>query len=163
MITDVGDSSTWWLGYIDVGDGCWRPNVLVKMILPPTSEISPHHKVANITMSLTSLSPIVMKRSPTSPYCSLENPPCSRTPSIISNAKYAAKPRRAPWITNSIIDNTKIFFLPYSRIHNYSEFIKRFISVLYDLVNLYKSTESVTPRFFLWIHSFQLRPHFIIN
>ena len=67
--------------YINVGDGCWRPNVLVSslrcwwpiqyimkitiitkqvaniMILPPTSENSHHHKVTNITMSPTSLSP----------------------------------------------------------------------------------------------------------
>ena len=81
-------------GYIDVGDGCWRPNVLVTslrcwwpiqdvgdrfrmlvtdlmhwenhqhnekvtniIVLPPTSEISHHHKVIKITMSPTSLSP----------------------------------------------------------------------------------------------------------
>ena len=48
-------------GYIDVGDGCWRPNVLVTsltcwMILPPTYQISHHHKVTNVTMSPTSLS-----------------------------------------------------------------------------------------------------------
>ena len=73
--------------YIDVGDGCWRPNVLVTslrywwpiqdvgdqfnalgkspktkkvaniMILPPTSEISRHHNITKITMSPTSLSP----------------------------------------------------------------------------------------------------------
>ena len=69
------------LGNIDVGDGCWRPKVLVTslrcwwptyniekvtnitknvaniMILPPTSQISHHHKVTNITRSPTSLSP----------------------------------------------------------------------------------------------------------
>jgi len=66
-------------GYIDVGDGYWIPNVLVKslrcwwpiqyiekiinilkkvanrMILPPTSQISHQHKVTNIMMSPTSL------------------------------------------------------------------------------------------------------------
>ena len=64
-------------GHIDVGDGCWRPNVLVTslrcwlpiqdvgdrfntkvinmIILPPRSEIGHHHKVTNITMSPTSL------------------------------------------------------------------------------------------------------------
>ena len=59
---------------IDDGDGCWRPNVLVTslrcwwpiqyivkvtniMILPPTSQISHRHKITNITISPTSLSP----------------------------------------------------------------------------------------------------------
>ena len=75
------------LGYIDVGDGCWRPNELVTnlrcwwpfqdvgdrfntlkitnitkkvaniMILPPTPHIGHNHKVTNITRSPTSLSP----------------------------------------------------------------------------------------------------------
>ena len=78
-------------GHIDVGDGCWRPNVLVPslrcwwsiqdvgdrhiekttnitkkvaniMILSPTSEISHHHKVTNITMSPTSLSPFFIEK-----------------------------------------------------------------------------------------------------
>jgi len=33
------------------------------MILPPTSEISHHHKVTNITMSPTSLSPSLLDRT----------------------------------------------------------------------------------------------------
>ena len=85
-------------GYIDVGDGCWRPNVSICwwlydggrfqmlvtdsgcswpikyiekitnitkkvaniMILPPTSDISHHHKVINISMSPTSLFPLII-------------------------------------------------------------------------------------------------------
>ena len=69
------------IGDIDVGDGCWRQNVLVTslrfwwqikyidkitnitkkvtniMILPSKSKIGHHHLVTNITMSSTSLSP----------------------------------------------------------------------------------------------------------
>jgi len=67
-------------GFIDVGDGCWRPNVLMTrlgcwlpiqdtitkkvanipavMILPPTSQISHHHTVTNRMMSTISLSPL---------------------------------------------------------------------------------------------------------
>ena len=63
------------VSYIEVGDGCWRPNVLVTslrcwwpiwyigkitnittkvaniMILPPTSQIGRRHTVTNLTMS----------------------------------------------------------------------------------------------------------------
>ena len=48
LVTDVGDQMwpIWYIGKIT--------NI---MILPPTSEISHHHKVTNITMSPTSLSP----------------------------------------------------------------------------------------------------------
>ena len=74
------------MGYIDVGDGCWRPNVLVASlrcwwpiqdvgdrfntlrkspttkkvanitILSPTSWIGHHHKTTNVTLLSTSLS-----------------------------------------------------------------------------------------------------------
>ena len=72
LVTDVGDQMCWWQVW-DVGDrfrmlvtdsGCWWPiwyieiitNITKKvaniMILPPTSQISHHHKVTNITVTL---------------------------------------------------------------------------------------------------------------
>ena len=74
----------WFLGYIDVGDGCWSPFKLVRsswcwwpfwnvgdrfsspttkqvtntVILPQTSWNWHHHKFTSITLSPTSLSPI---------------------------------------------------------------------------------------------------------
>ena len=66
VVTVVGDQMCWWQVW-DVGD---RFRMLVTdlnnitkkvtniMILLPTSQISHHHEVTNITMSLTSLSPI---------------------------------------------------------------------------------------------------------
>ena len=69
LVTDVEDQMCWWQDW-DVGE---RFSMLVTdlihwekhqhnevaniMILPPTSQISHHHKVTNITMSPTSLSP----------------------------------------------------------------------------------------------------------
>ena len=58
-----------WMLVTDVGDGCWWPNMLVRSLRCwwpisftekrrfSQSEISLHHKVTNITMSPTSLSP----------------------------------------------------------------------------------------------------------
>ena len=52
LVTDIGDQMCWWQVW-DIA------NLLVTdiIILSPTSQISYHHKVTNITMSPTSLSP----------------------------------------------------------------------------------------------------------
>ena len=48
----IGTLKTWYpMGYIDVGDGCWRPNVLVtifwcwQQVTPPISNISHRHRI----------------------------------------------------------------------------------------------------------------------
>ena len=53
LVTNFGDQMCWWQGW-DVGD---RFRMLVTDLI---SEISHHHKVTNITMSSTSLSPWVI-------------------------------------------------------------------------------------------------------
>ena len=54
----VTNSGFWWqIKYIEKITNMTK--VANIMILPPTSEISHHHKVTNITMSPTSLSPVV--------------------------------------------------------------------------------------------------------
>ena len=72
LVTDVGDQMYWWQVW-DVDDRftmlmnderCWWTKKVANiMILPPTSEISHHLKVTNITMSPTSLSPFNLARS----------------------------------------------------------------------------------------------------
>ena len=65
LVTNVGDPMCWWQ-VLDVGDRfntlrkspSLRKKVASIMILPPTSQISHHHKVTNIPMSPTSLSPL---------------------------------------------------------------------------------------------------------
>jgi len=53
----VTDSECWWpIWYIDKINDITK-KVANIMILPPTSEISHHHKVTNITMSPTALKP----------------------------------------------------------------------------------------------------------
>ena len=64
LVTDVGDQMFWWQPWMLMTDLIhWEITNITKivaniMILPPTSEISHHYKVTNITMSPTSLSPI---------------------------------------------------------------------------------------------------------
>ena len=48
----IGTLNTWYpMGYIDVGDGCWRPNVLMtrfgcwQQVTPPISNISHRHRI----------------------------------------------------------------------------------------------------------------------
>ena len=71
LVTDVGDQMCWWQvwdnGYIEKITNITK-KVANIMILSPTSEISHHHKVTNITMSPTSLSPFWRQKwlSPTS-------------------------------------------------------------------------------------------------
>ena len=57
FVTDVEDQMCWWLiKYIEKITNITK-KVANIVILLPTSEISHHHKVTNITMSPTSLSP----------------------------------------------------------------------------------------------------------
>ena len=48
------------IGNIDVGDVYWRPNLLMTSLIS-TSQISRHHKVTNIIISPTSLSPLIFR------------------------------------------------------------------------------------------------------
>ena len=66
MVTDVGDQMCWWQPWMLMTDFIHSEITNITkivaniMILPPTSEISHHYKVTNITMSPTSLSPIFL-------------------------------------------------------------------------------------------------------